>query len=112
MEQTVGDMNKFWSILMISLCLKQRSGSMKPGKVLDRLRDERLKLSLHKCQFYQPSVTYVGDPNLHCGHFLSQDVVSTDPKKTEAVTTWPRPSTVTLQSFLGNTGALLKIIPR
>lgn len=67
-------------------------------KVLDRLKDEGLKLSLDKCQFCQPSVTYVG-------HIISQDGVSTDPKKTEAVTTWPRPCTVTaLRSFLGFCG--------
>lgn len=29
-------------------------------KVLKRLHDEGLKLSLEKCQFYQPSVNYLG----------------------------------------------------
>lgn len=39
------------------------------------------------------------------GHIISEDGVSTDPKKTEAVTTWPRPNTVTaLRSFLGFCG--------
>lgn len=66
--------------------------------MLDRLKDEGLKLSLDKCQFCQPSVTYVG-------HIISQVGVSTDPQKTEAVTTWPRPTTVTaLRSFLGFCG--------
>lgn len=42
---------------------------------------------LDKCQFCQPSVSYVG-------HIVSQEDVSTDLKKTEVVTTWPRPTTV------------------
>ncbi len=54
--------------------------------MLDCLKDEDLKLSLDKCQFCQPSVTYVG--------YITQDGVFTDPKKTEAITTWSRPSTV------------------
>lgn len=44
------------------------------------------------------SVAYVG-------HIVSQDGVATDPSKIEAVTTWPRPDTVsTLHSFLGVCG--------
>ncbi len=67
-------------------------------KVLDRLREEGLKLSLDKCQFCRTSVTYVG-------HVVSQEGIATDPSKVEAVITWPRPRTVTeLRSFLGFCG--------
>lgn len=64
-------------------------------KVLKRLHDEGLKLSMEKCQFYKPSVNYLG-------HIVSEEGVATDPKKLEAVTSWPRPTNVTeLRSFLG-----------
>lgn len=102
MEQTVGDMNLLEvlvyldDLIVFGATLEEHETRLL--KVLDRLRDEGLKLSLDKCQFCQPSVTYVG-------HIISQEGVSTDPKKTEAVTTWPRPSTVTaLRSFLGFCG--------
>uniref|UniRef100_A0A8C5R697 Reverse transcriptase/retrotransposon-derived protein RNase H-like domain-containing protein n=1 Tax=Leptobrachium leishanense TaxID=445787 RepID=A0A8C5R697_9ANUR len=56
---------------------------------------EGLKLSLEKCQFCLPSVTYLG-------HVVSAEGVSTDPRKLEAVASWPRPRNVTeLRSFLG-----------
>lgn len=54
-----------------------------------------MKLSLEKCQFYRTSVTYLG-------HVVSAGGVATDPKKLEAVTSWPQPKTVTeLRFFLG-----------
>lgn len=102
MEQTVGDMNLLEvlvyldDLIVFGATLEEHEARLL--KVLDRLKDEGLKLSLDKCQFCQPSVTYVG-------HIISQDGVSTDPKKTEAVTTWPRPRNVTaLRSFLGFCG--------
>ncbi|KAI4888849.1 hypothetical protein NFI96_007630 [Prochilodus magdalenae] len=64
-------------------------------KVLDRLKDEGLKLSLDKCQFGRTSVTYVD-------HIVSQDGIATDPSKIEAVSAWPKPQTLSeLRSFLG-----------
>lgn len=102
MERTVGDMNLLEvlvyldDLIVFGATLEEHEQRLL--KVLDRLKEEGLKLSLDKCQFCQPSVSYVG-------HIVSQDGVSTDPKKTEAVTTWPRPTTVTaLRSFLGFCG--------
>lgn len=102
MEKTVGDMNLLEvlvyldDLIVFGATLEEHEQRLL--KVLDRLQEEGLKLSLDKCQFCQPSVSYVG-------HIVSQDGVATDPKKTEAVTTWPRPTTVTaLRSFLGFCG--------
>lgn len=102
MEKTVGDMNLLEvlvyldDLIVFGATLEEHEQRLL--KVLDRLQEEGLKLSLDKCQFCQPSVSYVG-------HIVSQEGVSTDPKKTEAVTTWPRPTTVTaLRSFLGFCG--------
>ena len=66
--------------------------------VLERLKEYGLKLSPEKCKFFQTSVRYLG-------HIVSRDGVKTDPDKTEALKTWPRPQTLKeLQSFLGFTG--------
>ncbi|XP_055362214.1 retrovirus-related Pol polyprotein from transposon 412 [Betta splendens] len=66
--------------------------------VLDRLREYGLKLSPKKCKFFQSSVHYLG-------HVVSSNGVKTDPKKTEALKTWPRPQNLKeLESFLGFTG--------
>ena len=67
-------------------------------KVLDRLEEVGLKLSLDKCQFCQPKVKYVG-------HIISADGIATDPEKVKAVTNWPRPTDLkSLRSFLGFCG--------
>ena len=63
--------------------------------VLQRLRDAGLKLSPRKCILLQKSVPFLG-------HVVSKHGVSTDPKKIEAVRTWPSPQTAKdVKSFLG-----------
>ena len=63
--------------------------------VLQRLRDAGLKLSPKKCILLQKSVPFLG-------HVVSNHGVSTDPKKIEAVRTWPSPQTAKdVKSFLG-----------
>lgn len=99
MEKTVGDMNLIEvlvyldDIIVFGKTLEEHEQRLE--KVLKRLHEEGLKLSLEKCQFCLPSVTYLG-------HVVSAEGVSTDPRKLEAVTSWPRPRTVTeVRSFLG-----------
>ena len=63
--------------------------------VLQRLRDAGLKLSPKKCILLQKSVPFLG-------HVVNNHGVSTDPKKIEAVRTWPSPQTAKdVKSFLG-----------
>uniref|UniRef100_A0A8C5WE77 ribonuclease H n=1 Tax=Leptobrachium leishanense TaxID=445787 RepID=A0A8C5WE77_9ANUR len=99
MEKTVGDMNLIEvlvyldDIIVFGKTLEEHEQRLE--KVLKRLHEEGLKLSLEKCQFCLPSVTYLG-------HVVSAEGVSTDPRKLEAVASWPRPRNVTeLRSFLG-----------
>lgn len=99
MEKTVGDMNLLEvlvyldDVIVFGRTLEEHEERLE--KVLKRLHDEGLKLSMEKCQFYQPSVNYLG-------HIVSEEGVATDPKKLDAVTSWPRPTNVTeLRSFLG-----------
>lgn len=66
--------------------------------VLQRLRENGLKLSPEKCKFFQSRVRYLG-------HIVSRDGVETDPEKVTALKTWPRPQTLKeLRSFLGFSG--------
>ena len=64
-------------------------------EVLSRLLQANLKLNPEKCQFFKKSVTFLG-------HIISDQGVSTDPEKIQAITQWPTPtSPEELRSFLG-----------
>lgn len=52
--------------------------------VLGQLQREGLKAKAEKCAFFQQQVSYLG-------HVISNQGVSTDPKKIEAVAGWQRP---------------------
>lgn len=70
MERTVGDMN-FLEVLvylddLIVFGRTLEEHEERLLKVLDRLEEEGLKVSLDKCLFGRTSVTYVG-------HVVSQD---------------------------------------
>ena len=66
--------------------------------VLKRLKEHRLYAKFKKCEFWVKQVTFLG-------HVISKDGVSVDPSKVEAVSNWPRPTTVTeIRSFLGMDG--------
>lgn len=67
-------------------------------QVLKQLKEYGLKLSPAKCKFFQTSVRYLG-------HIVSENGVETDPVKTEAHKTWPKPRNLKeLRSFLGFSG--------
>lgn len=98
MEKAVGDMN----ILQVFVYLDdliifgktQEEHEERLLKVLDRLKEVGLKISLDKCQFCQTKVRYVG-------HIVSAEGVAADPAKIESVITWPKPyNRKTLRSFL------------
>jgi hypothetical protein len=77
------------------------------SQVLDQLRAHQFYLKSSKCSFAQTQIEY-------WGHVISQEGVSTDPSKTDAMLKWPKPTSVTeLRVFLGLTGitgVLLKIM--
>ena len=64
-------------------------------EVLCRLQQAGLKLKPSKCRLFKKSVLFLG-------HTISEEGLSTDPKKTEALRSWPEPTSVTeIRSFLG-----------
>lgn len=108
MEKAVGDMNLLQVLVYLDdLIVFGRSldeHEERLLRVLDRLEEVGLKLSLDKCQFCQPRVKYVG-------HIVSADGVATDPDKIQAVARWPKPTDLkSLRSFLGFCGYYRRFI--
>ncbi|KAA0035619.1 DNA/RNA polymerases superfamily protein [Cucumis melo var. makuwa] len=67
-------------------------------QVLETLRANKLYAKFSKCEFWLKKVSFLG-------HVVSSEGVSVDPAKIEAVTSWPRPSTVSeVHSFLSLAG--------
>ena len=73
-------------------------------EILQRLRAANLMLKPSKCHFFKRQVEFLG-------HIVSQDGVSTDPHKVEAVKEWPIPRRVRdVRAFLGLTGYYRRFI--
>ncbi|TYJ96331.1 pol protein [Cucumis melo var. makuwa] len=67
-------------------------------RVLEILRANKLYAKFSKCEFWLKTVTFLD-------HVVSSEGVSVDPVKIEAITSWPRPSTISeIRSFLGLAG--------
>ncbi|GJS54849.1 putative reverse transcriptase domain-containing protein [Tanacetum coccineum] len=66
--------------------------------VLQILRQEKLYAKFSKCEFWLSRVAFLG-------HIVSAEGITMDPAKVEAITKWPRPTSVTeVRSFLGLAG--------
>nr|GEU32128.1 reverse transcriptase domain-containing protein [Tanacetum cinerariifolium] len=66
--------------------------------VLEILHQKKLYAKFSKCDFWLGYVALLG-------HIVSADGITIDPAKVEAITKWPRPTTVIkLRSFLGLVG--------
>lgn len=74
-------------------------------KVLQRLRENKLKLQPEKCKFLQKEVIYLG-------HLISETGISVDPNKFKAIKDFPIPNKVKqIKSFLGMMGFYRRFIP-
>ena len=74
-------------------------------QVLQRLRDAGLRLKLAKCHLLAESVEYLG-------YVVTEQGISTDPKKLEAIQGFPVPSDLrSLRSFLGLKSYYHRFIP-
>ena len=72
--------------------------------VLQILRENQLYAKFSKCQFWLDSVAFRG-------HVISEEGVSIDPQKIEAIVNWKPPTNVTeIQSFMGLAGYYQKFV--
>nr|GFB77591.1 hypothetical protein [Tanacetum cinerariifolium] len=55
--------------------------------VLQTLRQEKLYAKFSKCEFWLSSMAFLG-------HIVSEEGITMDPAKVEAITKWPRPTSV------------------
>ncbi|KAM0724355.1 Retrovirus-related Pol polyprotein from transposon 17.6 [Formica fusca] len=73
-------------------------------EVLQRLRENNLKLQPDKCEFLRKEVIYLG-------HIISENGISPDPSKLTAIKEFPTPKKVKdIQSFIGLAGYYRKFI--
>ncbi|MEW8544975.1 MAG: reverse transcriptase domain-containing protein [Candidatus Thiodiazotropha sp.] len=73
--------------------------------VLERLKKSNLKLNPKKCNLLCNKVAFLG-------HEVSEQGISTDPAKIEAVKDWPQPNTATeVRQFVGLASYYRKFIP-
>ncbi|KMQ85846.1 enzymatic polyprotein endonuclease reverse [Lasius niger] len=73
-------------------------------EVLRRLRENNLKLQPDKCEFLRKEVTYLG-------HIITENGISPDPSKLEAVKNFPTPTKVKdVQAFIGLAGYYRRFI--
>nr|GFB71091.1 DNA/RNA polymerases superfamily protein [Tanacetum cinerariifolium] len=72
--------------------------------ILQTLRQEKLYAKFSKCEFWLSSVAFLG-------HIVSAEGITMDPAKVEAITKWPRSTSVTeVRSFLGLAGYYRRFI--
>ena len=72
--------------------------------MLDILRQQKLYCRLHKCQFNQSEISYLG-------HLVSEEGIRPDPEGIEKVKSWPTPQCVKhVQQFLGLANYFRKFI--
>ncbi|RVW27090.1 Retrovirus-related Pol polyprotein from transposon 17.6 [Vitis vinifera] len=91
-------------ILVYSRSREKHEGHL--SIVLQTLRDKQLYAKLKKCEFWLDRISFLG-------HVVSNDGISVDPGKVNAVANWRRPSIVTeIRSFLGLVGYYRRFIEK
>ena len=74
-------------------------------RVLDRVKQDNLKLNFNKCQLRKEGISYVG-------HMISKDGLKVDPEKLRAIKEMDRPQNKKeLETFLGCITYLQKFLP-
>ena len=64
-----------------------------------------MKLKPSKCHLFKQKINYLG-------HVVSEEGVSCDPEKTDAIDNWPTPDSETkLRSFLGLASYYRRMVP-
>ena len=71
---------------------------------LQLMREHKVYAKLSKCDFYKDKIHYLG-------HIISDEGISVDPEKIEAIMNWPTPRNVAdVRSFMGLVGCYRRFI--
>ena len=109
MESCLGELHLTWCIIylgdIIVFSQTPEEYVLRLKAVFNKLKAAVLKLKPSECDLFRKQINYLG-------HVVGHQGVSTDPKKIQAVTEWPRPTTVTeIRSFLGFVSYYRQFIP-
>ncbi|CAL9070963.1 unnamed protein product, partial [Musa textilis] len=64
-------------------------------QVFNVLREQKLYAKMEKCEFFSPTIVFLG-------YVISKDGISVDQSKVEAMKTWPVPKSISdVRSFHG-----------
>ena len=107
MNNCLGELNMNWCIVYLDDIIIYSSDAASHIERLEadfqKLTKAGLKLKPTKCEFFKKIFK-------HLGHIVSEEGVSTDPNKAEAVFHWPVPKTIyDVRAFLGFVGVLQEI---
>ena len=109
MESCLGELHLTWWIIylddIIVFSQTPEEHLVRLKAVFNKLKAAGLKLKPPKCKLFRKQINYLG-------HVVGHNRVSPDLKKIEAVTEWPRPTTVIeVRSFLGFVSYYRRFIP-
>ena len=92
MESCHGELHLSWCIIYLDdITVFSQTPEEHPVRlqaVFNKLKTAGLKLKPSKCELFRKQINYLG-------HVVGHNRISTNPKKIEVVTEWPRPTTVT-----------------
>ena len=88
-------MHNFVVVYLDDILVFSKNAEEHEREVLQVLRDNKLYAKLLKCDFNKSELLYLG-------HIVSREGLKVDPRKIEAITSWPQPKDVhELRCFLG-----------
>ena len=108
MNNVLGELNMNWCIVYLDyiiIYIQDAASHIESLEaVFQKLAKAGLKLKPSKCEFFKKRIKYLG-------HIVSEEGVSTNPKKVEAVLYWPVSKTVyDVRAFLGFVGYYRRFI--
>ena len=108
MDNCLRELNMNWCIVYLDDIIIYSSDAAshieRLEAVFQKLAKAGMKIKPSKCEFFKKRIKYLG-------HIVSEEGVSTDPWKVEAVLNWPVPKTVyDIRAFLGFVGYYRRFI--